>query len=79
MGVKVHTQYGIYLGVSMDKEKPKVKKAKRKVHRFVKVLMSEKDHNLMSDLKPSTRKLFNSRLQVYSNGLVAKIRRGVGI
>jgi len=54
-------------------EKPK------KVHRFVKVLMAEKDHNLMNDLKPSVRKLFDIRLQALAKELVEKIRRGIRI
>lgn len=63
----------------MEKEKPKVVKKERKAQKFVKVVMSEKDHNLLSDLKDSTRKLFNSRLQVLAKELVEKIRRGTRI
>lgn len=63
----------------MEKEKPKVEKKKAKVRRCVKVPVSDKDYNLLSDLKDSGRRVFNHRLQVYANMLVEKIRRGVRI
>lgn len=56
----------------MDEEQPKVQK-------YLRVPVSDKNHNFLSVLNERARKVFDNRLRAYSILLVEKLKRGTKI